>query len=165
MGRTLTACRAGLSAAAAVVLLSACGGSDSNDAASGSSAESSAPQADSTFCREAATIQERIDATLNARSDSSALPQALQEAANEIRNIEPPAEIAEDWEALAGGLEQVAEAFGSIDFNDPSALPSFQEQMGQLQTELGTASTNVRTYLADECGIEFEPTQTASPTS
>jgi hypothetical protein len=165
MGRTLTACRTGLSVAAAVALLSACGGSDSNDAASRSSAESSAPQADSAFCREAATIQERIDATLSARSDSSALPQALQQAANDIRNIEPPAEIAEDWEALAGGLEQIAEAFGSIDFNDPSALPSFQEQMGQLQTELGTASTNVRTYLADECGIEFEPTQTASPTS
>jgi hypothetical protein len=165
MGRTLTACRTGLSVAAAVALLSACGGSDGNDAASSSSAESSAPQADSAFCREASTIQERIDATLSARSDSSALPQALQQAANDIRNIEPPAEIAEDWEALAGGLEQIAEAFGSIDFNDPSALPSFQEQMGQLQTELGTASTNVRTYLADECGIEFEPTQSASPTS
>jgi len=165
MGRTLTACRTGLSVAAAVALLSACGGSDSNDAASSSSAESSAPQADSAFCREASTIQERIDATLSARSDSSALPQALQQAANDIRNIEPPAEIAEDWEALAGGLEQIAEAFGSIDFNDPSALSSFQEQMGQLQTELGTASTNVRTYLADECGIEFEPTQSASPTS
>jgi hypothetical protein len=170
MRRTLTAYRTGISVAAALVLLTACGGSDDgNDAAasgsSSSAAESSAPEEGSPFCTEASTIQERIDTTLNSQSDPAALPEALQEAAAEIRAIEPPDEIASDWEALAGGVEQIAAAFSSIDFNDPNALATFQEQIGQLQSELATASSNVQTYLAEECGIEIEEPEPAAPTS
>jgi hypothetical protein len=165
MSRTLTACRTGLSVAAAVVLLTACGGSDSNDAessASSSTAESSAPQAGSEFCTEAATIEERIGSTFDSQ-DPTALAQAAQEAAAEIRAIEPPDEIADDWAALASGVEQIGQALSAIDFNDPNALATFQEQIGQLQTDLTTASNNVQTYLAEECGIE--PSESAAPTS
>jgi hypothetical protein len=168
MRRSLTACRTGVSVIAAVVLLSACGGSDGKDAsssASSSSSKSSAPQADSTFCTEAASIQDRIDSTLNNQSDPTALPQALHEAAKEIRAIKPPAEIADDWAALAAGVDQIATAFGSIDINDPSALATFQQQIGQLQTDLATASSHVQAYLADQCGIEMTPSESASPTS
>jgi hypothetical protein len=168
MRRSLTACRTGVSVIAAVVLLSACGGSDGKDAsssASSSSSESSAPQADSTFCTEAASIQDRIDSTLDNQSDPTALPQALHEAAKEIRAIKPPAEIADDWAALAAGVDQIATAFGSIDINDPSALATFQQQIGQLQTDLATASSHVQKYLADQCGIEMTPSESASPTS
>ena len=171
MRRTLTACRTGIAVAAAVVLLSACSsdGDDSSssqaDETSAEATESSAPEADSEFCTEASTIQERVDSTLNGQSDPTALPQALEAAAAEIRAIEPPDEIAADWEALAGGVEQIAAAFGSIDFNDPNALAQFQQQIGELQTELGSASTNVQNYLSEECGIEIEPTESASPSS
>lgn len=160
MRRTLSACRTGLSVAAAVVLLSACGGSDEGGSAAGSSeTESSAPEssagsADSQFCTDAAEIQERVGSTLSDQSDPTALPQALQDAAAEIRAVEPPPEIAADWASLADGVEQIATAFGSIDFNDPNALATFQEQVGQLEAQLGTASTNVETYLRDECGID-----------
>jgi hypothetical protein len=168
MRRTLTACRTGLSVAAAVVLLSACGGSDEGSSAAGSSeAESSAPEssaepADSQFCTDAAAIQERVGSTLNDQSDPAALPQALQEAATEIRAVEPPPEIAADWESLADGVDQIATAFSGLDFNDPNALATFQQQVGQLQAQLGTASTNVENYLREECGIEGEP---AAPSS
>lgn len=164
MSRTLTACRTGLSVAAAVVLLTACGGSDSNDAASSpssTSAESSAPQADSEFCTEAATIEERLGSTFDTQ-DPTALAQAVQEVAAEIRAIQPPDEIADDWGALATGVEQIGQALSAVDFNDPNALARFQEQIGQLQTELTTASNNVQTYLTEECGIESE---SAAPTS
>jgi hypothetical protein len=153
MRRSLTACRTGVSVIAAVVLLSACGGSDGKDASS------------ARFCTEAASIQDRIDSTLNNQSDPTALPQALHEAAKEIRAIKPPAEIADDWAALAAGVDQIATAFGSIDINDPSALATFQQQIGQLQTDLATASSHVRKYLADQCGIEMTPSESASPTS
>ena len=168
--RILTACRSGLSVAAAVVLLSACGGSD--DTASGSSetsasaSESSAGAADSQFCTEAAAIQERVGSTLNEQSDPAALPQALQEAATEIRAVEAPPEISADWNALADGVEQIATAFGSIDFNDPNALATFQAEVGQLQAELTTASTNVENYLRDECGLEIDESgESAAPSS
>ena len=169
--RILTACRSGLSVAAAVVLLSACGGSDEEGSASGSSesgssaSESSAGSADSQFCTEAAAIQETVGSTLNDQSDPAALPQALQDAATEIRAVEAPPEIAADWSALADGVEQIATAFSSIDFNDPNALATFQTEVGQLQAELTTASTNVETYLREECGLQVDPGESAAPSS
>jgi hypothetical protein len=171
MRRTLTACRTGLSVAAAVVLLSACGGSDEDSSASSTSeatssaSESSAEAAGSEFCTQAAVIQERVGATLTDQTDPTALPGVLQQAATEIRAVEPPEEIAADWNALADGVEQIAGAFGSIDFNDPNAVATFQQQIGQLQTELATASTNVETYLRDECGLESTGDEPAAPSS
>jgi hypothetical protein len=172
MRRTLTVCRNGLSVAAAVVLLTACGGSGNDNSASSSSSATnssasgtSAGAASSEFCTQAASIQEQVGSTLTNQSDPAALPQALQEAATAIRAITPPDEIASDWNALADGVEQIASAFSTIDFNDPNALANFQQQIGQLEAQLSTASTNVETYLAKECGLGTAPTETASPTS
>jgi hypothetical protein len=172
MRRTLTACRSGLSVAAALVLLTACGGSDGGNAQSSGASKSSASAsgtsaaaADSKFCTEAASIEERVGSTLNGQSDPSALPKALQEAAAEIRAIKPPDEIASDWNALADGFEQIATAFGSINPNDPNARATFQQQVGQLEAQLGNASTKVETYLRDQCGLETGSTESASPTS
>ena len=169
--RIFPACRSGLSVVAAVVLLSACGGSDEGGSASGSgeptssAAETSADAADSKFCTDAAAIQERVGSTLTDQSDPAALPQALQAAAAEIRAVEPPSEIAADWNALAEGVEQIAAAFSSIDFSDPNALTTFQTQVGQLQAGLTTASTNVENYLRDECGLELDSGESAAPSS
>ena len=35
----------------------------------------------------------------------------------------------------------------------------------QLESQLGSAATNVETYLSTQCGIDTEGTDTASPTS
>ena len=171
MRRTLTACRSGLSVAAAVVLLSACGGSDEGSSASGSSepsagaSESGADAAASQFCTDAAAIQERVGSTLNDQSDPADLPQALQEAAAEIRAVEAPPEIATDWNSLADGVEQIATAFATIDVSDPNALATFQAEVGEVQAQLTTASTNVETYLREECGLDTGANEPAAPSS
>jgi hypothetical protein len=164
MRPSLTVCRSGLLVAAAAVLLTACGGSAEDEAAQSSAAQSSAAQSsaaqssaaasESDFCTQAAGIEDRIDATLGGQTDPTALPQAMQEAAAEIRDIEPPDEIASDWNALADGVEQIAAAFGAIDFNDPGARVTLEREIGQLTSQLSGASTNVENYLRDECGIE-----------
>jgi hypothetical protein len=160
MRPTLTACRTGLSVAAAVVLLSACGADEEAP-----TAENGFSGADSEFCTDAAAIQERVGATLNDEADPTALPQALQEAAAQIRAVEAPPEISDDWNALADGVEQIATAFASIDVDDPNSLATFQEQVGQLQGRLATASTNVEIYLREECGIDLDSGEPAAPTS
>jgi hypothetical protein len=167
MRRTLPACRTGLSVAAAVVLLSACGGSEEGASTAGTSSSPAekTSEAGSEFCTDAAAIQERVGATLNDQADPTALPQALQEAAAQIRAVEAPPEISDDWDTLADGVEQIATAFASIDFDDPDALTTFQERVGQLQGQLATASTNVETYLRDECGIALDSGEPAAPTS
>jgi hypothetical protein len=169
MRRTLTACRNGLSVAAAAVLLTACGGSDDDNSSSSSSAtgssaaETSADAAASEFCTQAAAVEERISSTFTGQSDPSTLPTVLQEATAEIRAIEPPEELASDWTTFADGVEQIAAA-AQIDFSDPQALAAFQQQVGVLQTQYGTAFTNVQTYLAQECELTA-PTEPAAPTS
>jgi hypothetical protein len=172
MRRTLTVCRNGLAVTAAAVLLTACGGSgDDEESSSGSgettssASESSADAADSEFCTEAAAIQERVGSTFNDQSDLANLPQALTEAADEVRQVEPPAEIASDWAALADGIDQIAAAIGSVNFNDPNAAATFEQQVAPLQQELAGASANVSSYLQDECGLDVDPSETASPTS
>ena len=170
MRRLFPACRTGLSVAAAVVLLSACGGSDEDgSAASGSGAESSATEssagaAGSKFCTEAAGIQEKVGASFD-EQDPASLGVALQEGAAEIRNIEPPAEIAADWNALADGLDQIAAAFTEVDLTDPAAQQALGQKIAELQGPLDSASTNVETYLRDECGLELDSGESAAPSS
>lgn len=168
--RIFTPCRSGLSIAAAVVLLSACGGSDEGDSASGSSetsaraSESSAGSADSQFCTDAAAIQERVGSTLN-ESDPSSLGQVLQEGVTEIRAIEPPAEIASDWAALADGLDEIAAAFTDVDPTDPAAQQQLGQKVAELQGPLAASSTNVENYLREECGLEVDSGESAAPSS
>lgn len=160
-----------LSLAAALVLLTACGGSDEDDGASSTSAEatteaseSTAPEASSEFCTEAAGIQARITATFGGQSDRAMLPELLQEAATQIRAVEPPAELAGDWTAFADGIETIAEA-AQIDFEDQAAVASFQQQAAAAQEQYGSAFTNVSTYLTEECGLIDAPTETSAPAS
>ena len=165
MRRTLNVCRTGLSVVAATLLLTACGGSDddaasSSSATSSSAAETSADEAGSEFCVKAAGIEDTIGAALNDQSDPTTIPDALHAAAGEIRGIQAPDEIAADWTALAGGVEQIATAFGNVDFSDPNAVATFEQEVQQLETQLNGASTNVQTYLAEHCGLG-----TAAPTS
>ena len=175
MRRTLSLCRGGLVAAAAAVLLTACGGGSKDDTASSetttsssSSAaettENSAPQAGSEFCTEAAAIQERVTASLTG-TDQSDLGAIFAQASEEIRGLEPPAEIADAWAQFADGIEEFA-AISQIDFTDQAAYQQWQQQAVQIQAKYGKAFTDVQTYLATECGItDDESTESASPTS
>jgi hypothetical protein len=167
MRRTFTRCRSGLTVAAAVVLLTACGGSDAKDSASSASTSKAsattagANEAGSDFCQKAAAIEASVGSAVGDQADPSSIPEALKAAAAQIRSIDPPSEIAADWTALAGGVDQLATAFASVDFSDENALATFEAQASQLESQLSGASANVEKYLSDKCGIQ---TSTA-PTS
>jgi ABC-type transport system substrate-binding protein len=175
MRRTLSLCRGGLVAAAAAVLLTACGDGSNDDTASSETTTSSsssaaettentAPQAGSEFCTEAAAIQERVTASLTG-PDQSDLGAVFQQASEEIRDLEPPAEIADAWASFADGIEEFA-SISQIDFTDQAAYQQWQQQAVEIQTKYGQAFTDVQTYLATQCGLtDDETTETASPTS
>jgi hypothetical protein len=175
MRRTLIACRAGLTAAAAFALLTACGGGSgkSNDAASSSTSETtsssaanSAPSADSEFCTQAqALVQALESAFAEEASDPQSVAAQFQQTADAMRTLDPPAEISDDWETLAGGLEQFAQAFAQFDPNDPAKASAFEQQTTQLQGQLTAAGANVEKYLTEQCGIDTETTESATPTS
>jgi hypothetical protein len=162
MRRTLTA-------VAALVMLAACGGPDDDDASptapsTTSASETTAPPASAEFCTQAGGVQSRLAATFGEQPDRARLPQLLQEAATQIRAIEPPAELAADWSAFADGVDQIAAA-AQIDFDDPAAVAGFQQQAAAAQQQYGTAFTHVTSYLTEECGLVGAPTKTSAPTS
>jgi hypothetical protein len=166
----------GMSATAAVLLMTACsGGSDEDSAASSTSAASSsaaessseAPASDSDFCNEATQINERITSSLT-ESDSDSLSQNLQAISDEIGAVEPPDEIADDWNSLADALGQAAEALEGVDLTNEQEAAQAQAELGELQTQLGDAGTHVESYLRDECGIDpegSEASESAAPSS
>lgn len=170
MRRTLAVHRTGLSVAAALVLLTACSGSDKQSSASSpgrsssSASETSAQASGSEFCTKAAAVESSVSSAVTDKSDPAAIQQALQAAVTEIRGIEPPSEIASDWSALADGIEQLATAFGNVDFNDQAAVASFQQTANNLETQLSGASANVEHYLTEKCGLTA-PSGSAAPTS
>jgi protein-tyrosine-phosphatase len=173
MRRTLTLCRTALAGAAVAVLLTACGGGSSNDSASSgsattsssSSSSSSAAAAGTDFCQKAGHLVDQIqNADINTE-DLSQIGPFFQQAAAGIRSIDPPAEIAQDWNTLADGIEQLGNAAADTDFKDPAQAAAFQQTATQLETQFSTASDNVDNYLKSQCGIDTEGTDSASPTS
>ncbi|MGY2083648.1 hypothetical protein [Blastococcus sp. SYSU DS0539] len=172
-------------AAVALVLVTGCGSSDDGDTTaseetSASATETSAPEttapetspaedtgsedAGSRFCREATSIQERLTGSAGAAGDPRGLPQIFREAAEEIRSIEAPAELAPDWNALADGAERFASTLQDVDLTDPNALATLEQRLAPLEQELNEASTNVQNYLVDECGIQPPTGETAPST-
>jgi hypothetical protein len=135
--------------AAGLLFLVACGGDDDDSTTDAGQDETGADAADNgggggggEFCDQAAAL---FQPTGDADPDE-------QLAAAEA--LEPPAEIAEDWQKLVEGSRDAAEATANIDPNDPDAAAEFSEQY----QDLIEASTNVYAYLGDECGLEgFEP--------
>jgi hypothetical protein len=142
--------------AAVLVLLAGCGGGDGGSAADSSAAasepaESSAGGSGSEFCTRAAELDQRVDSALaDMAGDDPSLKDAFQQLADELRAMDPPGAIASDWEALAGGMEELATAFADFDLTDPDTLAALEA----AEKKLTTASDNVETYLRDECGIE-----------
>src|SRR4051812_38884331 len=174
MRRTLTLCRTGLAGVAAAVLLTACSGSDDSSASSSSSAvESTSASAGassgsgsgsgSEFCTQAASLENTLSAP--DLSDPASAGPAIADAASQVRAIDPPAEISDDWTALADGLDQLGQILTTTDLNDPAQASAAQQQVSQLEADLGDASTNVSNYLSSECGIGNDSSQSAAPTS
>jgi hypothetical protein len=148
------ACRAGVAAAGMVLLLAGCGGGDSQTGAAASpatstSAETPAPSGDADFCGKAAGIDDRVDAAVSNLENDPSVEDAFRQLTAELRAIEAPPSIAADWEAMAGGLERMADAFADVDITDLSTLDALDDAEG----DLSAASDRVQTYLRDECGI------------
>ncbi len=155
--RTLDLFRIGVAGGAAVVLLTACGGggSEADSAttpAAGQSEEgTAAADGAATFCAQAAGIDQRVDSALSdLEGNDPSVPDAFRQIATELRGIDAPDAIRSDWEAMAAGLDRMADAFAGID-----TIPDLDwlEALEQAEGDLTTASRNVDDYLADECGL------------
>ena len=119
----------GLAAVPALLVgLAACG-DDDDDSASGGD-----------FCDQAESLNETFEQIDDPTSAE------FGEALDRIRAMDPPEEIADDWNQLVQALE----GFEDIDLEnpDPEALAALDSE------EMQAAGARVDDYLAEECGIE-----------
>ena len=121
----------GLAAAPALLLaLVACGDDDdgSGDSAGGD------------FSEQARSLSDRYDEMEEPTREQ------FGDALDAIRSMDPPAEIAGDWDTMMDALE----GFEDIDLENPDPEP-----MAALEDpEAQEASDRVDAYMSDECGIE-----------
>lgn len=118
----------GLVAAPALVLTAAACGDD-DDASSTAS-----------FCDEYKSLEERFSDVDDPTSED------FGEALEAFKDLDPPEEIADEWDTMVNALE----GFADIDLSDPEALEN-----ADIDTEaVDEASTRIDNFLKDECGIE-----------
>jgi hypothetical protein len=147
-------------AAAGILLFAACSGGD--DTASDAAEDDGGGESNATGNGGDSEAGAFCDGAAEVFQPTGDLDPEAQLAQAEA--LEPPSEIADDWRTLVQGS---LEATADLDPNDPDAQAEFQEQY----QELLAASTNVYTYLGEECDMEgfappaSDPTAGTTPTT
>lgn len=121
--------------AAGAILVAGCGGDD-DDSGSGDDRAGTVEGDGSVegFCGQFRTYDEQFTNDPEASDD---------EVIEAIRSLDPPDEIAGDFETLIEGLDRLQ----SIDTSDPEAAAGLEEEMAQY-TE---ASTNIQAFVDENC--------------
>jgi hypothetical protein len=78
----------------------------------------------------------------------------VAEATERLDDLEPPDEIADEFQAVVDFTKDAAAAAEDVDLTDPDAAAELQEQFEGRQAELEEAGQKVDDFLADKCGIE-----------
>ncbi|MBD0292831.1 MAG: hypothetical protein ICV70_04550 [Jiangellaceae bacterium] len=148
------------------VALSGCGGDDDQAAGSaespgatagGSPQESPGSGADNgEFCAEMERVADKFDVDPDASTPQEAI-QELDEAIQSVQDVEPPAELADEWATVTSFFESVQDGLEGLDATDPAELEQQLEDLGtQLEAQQGdfeAAAERVDAYLEEECGI------------
>ena len=121
--------------AVGTLVLGACGDGDDDSASGDAAAAQSGGGSTEDFC---STITDLMEASTNEGAD----PQAARER---VANLDPPAEIADEWAQYMDLMQASAE----LDPNDPEAQAQYQQQLDATNE----ASMVVNDYLTNECGI------------
>jgi hypothetical protein len=168
--------RIGAGTAVIVLMLAGCGdgGDDPGASATEADAQTSAPAVepseetpteaadDDGFCAEVEGIRDRLENldSLPDAADPDAAIETIEESADALRSVDPPAEIADDWSTLTEAFGGVATALRDLDTSDPEALAQqledLADEMEQQSTAIDEAGTRIDQYLSDECGITFD---------
>jgi hypothetical protein len=153
--------RAGLSAAA-ILLLAACGGSDDEqpDAASTASSPSSSSSATSSattsdedvqaFCTEAEAVLTSASESLEA-ADPTQLGPTLDQAVSELEQLDPPAEISDDWDIATQTFAGLRDAVEGVDLTTPEGQASVQQAVTELEGQATESQARLDAWITENC--------------
>jgi len=119
-----------------LLMAAGCGGDD--DGGDGDSAEGSGGGSTEEFCAGFNDVNEQF-----VDIDPAEDPEAFDEAVELLRDLDPPAEVADDYATVLEGFEALAET----DVNDQEALADVQEEFAEDEE----AFTAVSEFVEQEC--------------
>jgi hypothetical protein len=131
-----------------LLLFAACGGDDDDSSSGDDSSENAAPGSGSEFCQEFTELTQQGPA---AGTD----PESVIES---MRALDPPEEIAEDFNLTIEGAELQARMASGGSEPDPDLMAEFEEN----QEAYGQANEHVQEYISTECGIGSAPPSSES---
>ena len=157
--------RSALTGAVAVVLLTACGGSGDDEPAAASSTSapatsSSAPASGTAapdpaaeeFCGQITSAFTEVQGSLGAATPDEVAGR-LPEAVDRLAQVQAPAEIADDWNALLDGLRRLSDTAGTLDLATPEGQQAYVDASARIGEELRPAETALSDYVVANCGL------------
>jgi hypothetical protein len=104
------------------------------------------------FCEDAGAI---VDGSFldDLDPDSAEDPSAVYDTALErIDEIDPPSDIADDWENTTEAMHTYLEALADIDMESDTAMEEMEEVTADMDEDaLQESSDNIETYLDENC--------------
>ncbi|TFV62207.1 hypothetical protein E4P41_08170 [Geodermatophilus sp. DF01-2] len=157
--------RSALAGAVAVVLLTACGGSGDDEPAAASStsapatSSSAAPSgttapdpAAETFCTDITSAFTELQSTLGATAPEEVAGR-LPDVVARLEQVEAPAEIAPDWEALLDAFGRLSDTAATLDLGTPAGQQAYAAAEAEVSQGLGPAQTALTEYVVANCGL------------
>lgn len=106
-----------------------------------------------TFCDQGESTLAEVDAAGALGDDAAGFADAVSEISQGFADVDPPADIEEDWQTLGGVFADLATSLDGVDPDDQeafaAALTEFSEQVSS--TDLDDASDRVSAYITDHC--------------
>ncbi len=126
--------------AAGVLLIAGCSdGNGGNTASGGSTAE---------FCKGFKAVQ--ADATKISSTDDK----AIDDAYDRLAELNPPAEISDEYRNVIDTAKEFRAAAKKIDQSDTAELAKLQQRFADRRKELQAASDKLSKFLTEKCGID-----------
>ena len=161
-----------LTAAASTLLLTGCGddADDSTEPASDSSAPGGASSSSSSddggtdvdpaaFCADAEQVFGRLSEAFEAvegESLDAAVP-VLDQAVDAFDELEPPAEIGDDWQTVRGGFADLRDAVDAIDASAPDAEAQAEAAVQDIEADISPSLERVDAYYSENCETGAAP--------
>lgn len=101
------------------------------------------------FCEDASALEDGSAFDALSGTDPEAGKAAFAELVDQVKDIDAPDEIEDDWSTFVSGIESLNDALQDADLEDPEAMANAFEEIDSEGIQ--TASDNIGTFTQENC--------------
>ena len=104
------------------------------------------------FCTDVPALLQDITAELeDVQTDPASASAALDDAVTRMEAVQPPDDVADEWERLVAAWQDLRDLIAQVDPSDPGANQQLADDLLELQPELVDAGTAVDEWRRANC--------------